>query len=306
MKKKYIQICAVLLCALLCTACGEGTTPPQTTDAVTTTEHTEATDETTTAVPDVPSESTDTQVMETTAEATTEATTQAASASNVLQYTPLGEKEIKSRMTQAKKDGTLCVVIDPGHGLVDPGAMHDENLGDVTESDITLAIANKLAAVLEDRGYTVVLTHDGETQPYTEYDDGKMMYGPSERCSFSNAQDAHLFISLHCDAYPQSEDVYGTRIYYPVNTPNSTKYDKEIASACKKAIEKVFPDAKKVSLMEMIGEDCYTVIYKTVVPSILVECGFITNKSDAAKLLDETWRQSFSEALADGVDAFFN
>ena len=108
------------------------------------------------------------------------------------------------------------------------------------------------------------------------------------------------------DQIPQSEDVSGTRIYYPVDTPNSTKYDKEIASACKKALEKAFPDAKKVSLMDMHGEDCYTVIYKTVVPSILVECGFITNKGDAAKLLDETWQQSFADALANGVDAFFN
>lgn len=304
--KKHIQICAVLLCVLLCTACGDNTAAPQTTDAVTTAEHTQATDETTIAVPDVTSEPTDAQSEVTTTEATTEATTKATTALNVLQYTPLGEKEIKNRMTQAKKDGTLCVVIDPGHGLVDPGAVHDENLGDVTESDITLAIANKLAAVLEDRGYTVVLTHDGETKPYTEYDDGKAVYGPSERCGFSNAQDAHLFISLHCDAYPQSEDVSGTRIYYPVDTPNSTKYDKEIASACKKALEKAFPDAKKVSLMDMHGEDCYTVIYKTVVPSILVECGFITNKDDAAKLLDETWQQSFADALANGVDSFFN
>lgn len=296
--KKTVQICAVLLCALLCTACGGEKTPAQqTTDAVTT-KQTETTIETT-VVPE-------TTVEVTTTEATTEATTAATTAPNVLQYTPLGEKEIKNRITQGKKDGSLCVVIDPGHGLVDPGAMHDENLGDVTESDITLAIANKFAKVLEDRGYTVILTHDGKTKPDTEYDDGKAVYGPSERCGFSNAQDAHLFISLHCDAFPQSADVRGTRIYYPVDTPNSTKYDKEFASACKKALEKAFPDAKKVSLMEMVGENCYTVIYKTVVPSILVECGFITNKQDAANLLDETWQQSFAEALANGVDAFFD
>lgn len=302
--KKTILICAILLCALLCTACGGEDTPAvQTTDAVTT-EQTETKAETTAAVPETTAVPVTTA--EITTEATTEATTTAASAPNVLVYTPLGEKEIKSRMTQAKKDGKLCVVIDPGHGLVDPGAIHDENLGDVTESDITLAIANKFAKVLEDRGYTVILTHDGETKPDTEYDDGKAVYGPSERCGFSNAQDAHLFISLHCDAYPQSADVYGTRIYYPVDTPNSTKYDKEIASACKTAIEKAFPSAKKVSLMDMHGEDCYTVIYKTVVPSILVECGFITNKQDAANLLDETWQQSFTEALANGVDAFFD
>lgn len=293
--KKDLLICATLLCALLCTACGGEDTPQ--TSAI---ESTDAPTVTTAA----PLETTASPT-ETTAAITTEQTTEATTAANVLQYTPLGEKEISKRIKQAKKDQTLCVVIDPGHGLVDPGAMHDENLGDVTESDLTLAIANKLADVLETRGYTVIMTHDGETKPYTEYDDGKAVYGPSERCGFSNAQDAHLFISLHCDAYPQSEDVYGTRIYYPVDTPNSTKFDKELASACKKTIEAAFPDAKKVSLMDMHGQDCYTVLYKTVVPSILVECGFITNKDDAAKLKDENWQQSFAEALANGVDKFF-
>ncbi len=299
--KNTMPLCAVLVCALLCTACGD------TDVSVTTGEVTTAAPIETTLAPETTTPPETTAAVTTTAPvATSVATTSLTAAPNVLVYTPLGEKEIKNRMTQAKKDGTLCVVIDPGHGLVDPGAVHEEYLGDITESDLTLAIAEKLAAVLEDRGYTVVLTHDGKTKPYTEYDDGKAMYGPSERCGFSNAQDAHLFISLHCDAYPQSQNVYGTRIYYPVNTPNSTKYDKEFATDCKKAIEKAFPDAKKVSLMEMIGEDCYTVIYKTVVPSVLVECGFITNKSDAEKLKDEAWQSTFADALANGVDAFFN
>ena len=303
--KKLTLLTAVIACVLLCTACNQ-TGAPVTTDAVTTEAPIEITiaPETTAAPVETTALPETTAPVETTAVATTEAPV--TTAPNVLQYTPLGEKEIKNRMTQAKKDGKLCVVIDPGHGLVDPGAMHEEHLGDITEADLTLAIAERLAAVLEDRGYTVALTHDGKTKPYTEYDDGKAMYGPSERCGFSNAQDAHLFISLHCDAYPQSSNVYGTRIYYPVNTPNSTKYDKEFATDCKKAIEKAFPDAKKVSLMEMIGEDCYTVIYKTVVPSVLVECGFITNKGDAEKLKDTDWQKTFSEALADGVDNFFN
>ena len=78
--KKHIQICAVLLCVLLCTACGDNTAAPQTTDAVTTAEHTQATDETTIAVPDVTSEPTDAQSEVTTTEATTEATTKATTA----------------------------------------------------------------------------------------------------------------------------------------------------------------------------------------------------------------------------------
>ena len=281
--KNTMLICTVLVCAMLCTACGETDTPVTTAAPVETTPLPE-----TTAAP-----------VETTEASTT-------TAPNVLQYTPLGENELKKRMAKAKQEKSLCIVIDPGHGLVDPGAVHEKNLGKTTEAELTMIIAQRLATALEARGYKTVLTHDGKTKPYTEYDDGKLMYGPSERCGFSNAQDAHLFISLHCDAYPQSASVSGTRIYYPVDTPNSTKYDKEFANVCKKALETAFPDAKKVSLMDMHGTDCYTVIYKTVVPSILVECGFITNKDDAAKQLDPAWQQTFAEAMATGVDAFFN
>ncbi len=303
--KKTLQICAALLGVVLCTACVNGESPAiQSTD---TTAAATAPAETTAAPSATAVGTADTADTELPAKTTAEVTAAVeTTAANVLQYTPLGEKEIKNRIKQGKKNGSLCVVIDPGHGLVDPGALHDENLGDVTEADLTLALAEKLKKVLEDRGYTVVLTHDGETKPDTEYDDGKAVYGPSERCGFSNAQNAHVFLSLHCDAYPENTNVSGTRIYYPVDTPNSTKYDKELASACKKAIDKAFPDAKKVSLMDMHGEDCYTVIYKTVVPSILVECGFITNKDDAAKLLDETWQDAFVTALANGIDGFFD
>lgn len=215
------------------------------------------------------------------------------------------EKEIKARNKEAKENGTLTVVVDPGHGIADPGAMHAENLGEVTEADLTRAIADKLADALTARGYTVIVTHDGKTAPAVDYDDGKAVFGPSERAYFSNARDAHLFVSVHCDSFPTNADVGGTRLYYPVSTPYSTKQDKAFAKALKKAIEAAFPEDKDVSLMDMHGQDCYTVLYKTRVPSVLVECGFITNKGDAQKLLDTAWQDSFATALADGIDKYF-
>ena len=57
--------------------------------------------------------------------------------------------------------------------------------------------------------------------------------------------------------------------------------------------------------MEMRGEECYTVLYKTRVPSVLLECGFITNKSDAEKLKDPDWQDAFCIAVANGIDKYF-
>lgn len=198
----------------------------------------------------------------------------------------------------------LCIVVDPGHGLGDVGALHDENLGAVTEAQINFAIAGSLANELTARGYKVIMTHDGITVPDTEYDDGEETFGPSERADFSNAQSADLFISIHCDSYPASADVYGTRVYYAVDKIHNTKHDKKLAKAVANAVDSAFPDGKDVIVKEMKGADSYTVLYKTNVPAVLVECGFITNKGDAEKLTDAEWQKEFAAALADGVEEY--
>lgn len=205
----------------------------------------------------------------------------------------------------AMADGAITILLDAGHGLGDVGALNEENLGDVTEADINLAFTTLAKTSLEARGYTVILTHDGVKKPDTEYDDGEPTYGPSERADFANSQPADLFISFHSDSFPQDTDVYGTRIYYPVGTPNSTKADKLLAEALKAAIDNTFSENKPVGLRDMHGTDCYTVLYKTKAPSVLIEVGFISNAADAARLTDDGFRASFADAVANAVDAYF-
>lgn len=304
--KNIVYICAAVLCCSMLAACSfEGELPVTTEIAI---ESAEATVSATveTAAANEPAIETTAPAEETTTVTTTVTTTEeTTTAATMALPKALSAKELTKLANEAKQNGTLTVVVDPGHGIADPGALHDENLGTVTEASLTLAISKELKTALESRGYTVIMTHDGVTKPDTEWDDGKAVFGPSERCSFSNAQDANLFISLHCDAFPENTDVCGTRIYYPVSTPFSTKLDKQYAKALAGAIEAAFPDDKDVSLMDMHGQNCYTVLYKTLVPSVLVECGFITNKGDAEKLLDAEWRSKFATALADGIDEYF-
>ena len=175
-------------------------------------------------------------------------------------------EEKPSIYESAMEDGQILIVVDAGHGLFDVGAINEENLGTVTEADINFAVALALSEYLNERGYTVVMTHDGITKPETEYDDGEDTYGPSERADFSNAQAADLFISIHCDSFPDNKDVYGTRLYYGVDTPNSSKLDESFAEALKYKIEQSFPNDKKVILKPMSGNSAYTVLYKTKVP----------------------------------------
>ncbi len=215
------------------------------------------------------------------------------------------DEKVPSIYESAMEDGQILIVVDAGHGLSDVGAINEENLGDITEADINFAVASALSEYLIERGYTVVMSHDGKVKPETEYDDGEDTYGPSERADFSNAQAADLFISIHCDSFPDNKDVYGTRLYYGVDTPNSSKLDKSFAEALKYTIEEEFPSDKKVILKPMNGNSAYTVLYKTKVPSVLVECGFITNEDDAKKLADEAWQKDFAASIADGINMYF-
>lgn len=215
------------------------------------------------------------------------------------------EAEVSAIREAALADGVITVVLDAGHGLGDVGALNEENLGEVTEADINFAVTVLVRDALEARGYTVLLTHDGETRPDTDYDDGKPTYGPGERADFSNAQPADIFLSFHSDSFPQNTEVYGTRVYYPVDTPNATDADKLLAKALKTALDAAFPDGKAVGMRDMHGEDCYTVLYRTTVPSVLIEIGFISNAGDAARLVDADFRATFAAAVADAVDAYF-
>ena len=88
-------------------------------------------------------------------------------------------------------------------------------------------------------------------------------------------------------------------------TPHSTAADKLLAEALKAAIDKAFPDGKAVGVRDMHGEDCYTVLYRTTVPSVLIEIGFISNAGDAARLIDEDFRRTFSDAVCNAIDAYF-
>lgn len=204
----------------------------------------------------------------------------------------------------AMADGEILIVVDAGHGLGDVGALNEENLGDITEADINFDITTLLCEKLSEK-YTVVMSHDGVTKPDTEYDDGEDTYGPSERADFSNSTAADLFISIHCDSFPSNADVYGTRLYYADGTPNATEFDYKISKAIGDAINEQFQGGKEVILKPMNSNSAYTVLYKTTVPSVLVECGFITNRGDAEKLTDTEWQNEFATAIASGVDKYF-
>jgi N-acetylmuramoyl-L-alanine amidase len=115
-----------------------------------------------------------------------------------------------------------------------------------------------------------------------------------DRYNFANQRNADLFISIHCNAMLKHNTMSGSETYYW--SPQSLDLARAIHP---KVVE------------AMGGRDggirrrAFAVIHHTVMPSILIEVGYIDNTSDEAKLGDSAFQQTFGDAVRDGVLSFF-
>jgi N-acetylmuramoyl-L-alanine amidase len=176
------------------------------------------------------------------------------------------------------------IVIDAGHGGKDPGAMF-RAFSRLSEKTINLDIARRLKGVLEESGAHVIMTRDGDE--FIELE---------ERAEISNRVKADLFIAIHTNSNPKRQ-ISGITVYVERNAYPRTE---SIARRLVKSLE--------TSGFECIGvhEQDYKVLKNNQRPAVLVECGFITNRSDAEKLNDAEYRQRLAAGLARGIAFAFN
>lgn len=174
------------------------------------------------------------------------------------------------------------VIIDPGHGGFDPGAIN----GDIHESDLTLDIALKLKILLEKNNiHTYILR---ETDEYL---------GIYERADIANAMGATLFVSVHINALADENfDGIMTLAY-----PGSINYDSPNGKLLATLIQKnviLSTDAKDLGI---IDRDKLVVLKNTSMPSALVECGFITNQDEVNKLLESDYQLKIASGIKEGI-----
>ncbi|MCD7782519.1 MAG: N-acetylmuramoyl-L-alanine amidase [Firmicutes bacterium] len=200
-------------------------------------------------------------------------------------------------------DGVFTICIDPGHGFEDTGASSDY-LGGLYESDINLLVAKAIYDIIAADGYNVILTHDGTTFPISSIDDGNYIYNIVERSYYANTQDVDLFVSIHCDSYTDS-GTSGARIYYCSNYTYAT-WAAQFAASVASAINSTTLSSNTVNYIGYEMGDAYYVTAHLNCPSILIELGFVSNESDAEKLLDEQWRAEMSAAIAEAVESYAN
>ncbi len=168
------------------------------------------------------------------------------------------------------------VVLDAGHGGYDGGTFLD----DVIEKDITLAVVEKMKALLEEHDITVILTR--ETDDFVSLED---------RVLISNGEKTDLFVSIHCNAFEGDSTVKGIECYFPENDEVS----RDVASTIMKNI--------KVDGLRNRGakeEDYYVTMHNNA-PAVLMELGFLSNPAECERLNDSAYQQTLAEQMVKGI-----
>lgn len=184
------------------------------------------------------------------------------------------------------------VVIDAGHGKDDSGAVGKINAGTaneqtIYEKNLTLSVAQKVKKNLENAGISVVMTRDGDTYP-TLY----------ERADFANSLNAAMFVSIHINSN-ENPDPNGTETYY-CTTNNDADY---VLTS-----QQLATDVQK-NLVDALGSKDrgvktanFVVIKQTVMPSILIELGFISNEEELKKMCSDDYQNKAAKAISDAIE----
>ncbi len=178
------------------------------------------------------------------------------------------------------------VVIDAGHGSIDPGATYNG----LKEKDINLQVAFLLKKLLEESNIKVVMTRTDDS-----------LYNQSRRQDFlyrvrkTNEVNADAFISIHVNKFPTSQPFGGQAYYY------SGEKSKMLSEKIQEQLKNIQPTNYR-----SIGTGNYFVLKKTKCPAVLVEIGFISNPIDRKRITDPKEQQLIAKAIRDGLLAFFN
>lgn len=188
---------------------------------------------------------------------------------------------------KAKKD-QVVIVVDPGHGGEDPGKV---GINDVLEKDLNLQIAKKVKKLLEEAGIKIVMTRTNDKVPDAKKED------LNQRVQLINETKPKLALCIHQNSYPDAK-IKGAQVFYHTITPEA----EDVASIVQEQIRTVDP----TNTRQIKENDTYFMLKNTQVPTIIVECGFLTNPDEAAKLTQEDYQDKLAQAICEGVVKWLN
>ncbi len=186
--------------------------------------------------------------------------------------------------------GERVVVIDAGHGGVDPGKVA---INRALEKDINLSIAQKLKVMLQEEKITVIMTRNEDNGLYDEGDRNKKIADMKKRCAIVNEANPDLLVSIHQNSY-QSESVKGSQVFYYEKSEDGKRLGEILQNSLIKQVDQSNNRTAK-------SNNNYYMLLHVQCPAVIVECGFLSNWREAEKLKTDEYQEKIAQALKKGI-----
>lgn len=194
---------------------------------------------------------------------------------------------------QAEKKNV--VVIDVGHGGNDPGKV---GVNQILEKDVNLQVALKLEKFLQQSDLVVILTRREDVGLYDEDAVNKKVQDMRRRIEMIEEADADLVVSIHQNSY-RDASVRGPQCFFYQDSEEGQRIALILQEQLNNGLEVERPREAKAN-------DSYYMLKKSTVPTVIAECGFLSNQEEALLLNDETYQEKLAWNLYLGILKYFN
>lgn len=192
------------------------------------------------------------------------------------------------------------VMLDPGHGGEDPGAVSDYS--GIKEKDINLNIALKVKALLEQQNYNVIMTRSEDRLEYNSETRNivqKRKEDLERRKKMMDEGGANIVVSIHMNKFPQTQ-YYGAQTFFPPNSPESQKLAMNLQKSIRETVD---PNNTREALVK---KEPIIILKDSKTTTAIVECGFLSNPDEEKLVGTNEYQDKIALAIKNGILAYFN
>lgn len=192
---------------------------------------------------------------------------------------------------------TKVIVIDPGHGGVDPGAIG--KIMNIKEKHINLMISKYLKEYLEQSGAVVIMTRKDDRGLYSNTGTLRQKKNEDLRNRKEIVQNSHadIFITIHLNSFPQTQ-YYGAQTFYPKDNLKGKILAEKIQAELIDVLD------KNNTRVALVKEGMY-LIRGLDIPTALIECGFLSNPQEEKLLSTTAYQKKVAWAIYIGIQKYF-
>ena len=206
----------------------------------------------------------------------------------------IGAVKEATRKTDAAVTESFKIIIDPGHGGMDGGAEASDG---TVEKDLNLSLALKLRSVLKINGYDVIMTRTSDVSTDDSSSGFNKKGDLNNRLKLMEENPDAIFVSIHLNKFTTSA-ASGAQVFYS----QKSEYSKELGESIQNSIIQLLqPENKRVIKM---GTNSTYILKNASIPTVIVECGFLSNKAELELLKNEDYQYKMVFCIASGIINF--